>query len=129
MILSIVTINCAKRLLLTMLMTLIDNSIYWLDTIYKNNKGIYILTRKIGDVISILVVDNGRGFKDKIEDIVRPFFTRKQGGIGIGMYLIDTVMLQYGKLNIIYDSNYLKERGIPLEYNGAAVELIFNKNQ
>ncbi|RZK22910.1 MAG: HAMP domain-containing histidine kinase, partial [Flavobacterium sp.] len=122
-------VKCDKRLLVTMLMNLIDNSIYWLDTIYKKDKSIFIKTEKIIDGVSILVADNGPGFKDNIEDIVKPFFTRKDGGIGIGMYLVDTVMIQYGKLNIIYDHETLSNRGIPEKYNGAVVELTFNKNQ
>lgn len=126
---TIESIKCDKRLLVTMIMNLIDNSVYWLDTIYKPEKLILIKTKKLEKGISILVVDNGPGFKDNVEDIVRPFFTRKDGGIGIGMYLIDTVMMQYGKLNIIYDKEYLMQRDISDKYDGAAVELLFNKNQ
>jgi signal transduction histidine kinase len=124
---TIESIKCDKRLLVTMLMNLIDNSIYWLDTIYKQDKVVLIKTQKIENGISILIVDNGPGFKDNVEDIVRPFFTRKEGGIGIGMYLIDTVMMQYGKLNIIYDREYLRDKKISEKYDGAAVELSFNK--
>ncbi|PIF45948.1 histidine kinase/DNA gyrase B/HSP90-like ATPase [Chryseobacterium sp. 52] len=120
-------IKCDKRLLVTILMNLIDNSIYWLDTVYKVDKGIFIKTESTEKGISILFVDNGPGFKDNIEDIVRPFFTRKEGGIGIGMYLIDTVMMNYGKLNIISDTDVLKDKNVPDQYRGAAVELIFNK--
>ncbi|SIQ06476.1 sensor histidine kinase [Chryseobacterium sp. RU33C] len=124
---NIETIKCDKRLFITMLMNLIDNSIYWIDTIYKKDKGIYIKTEKTNEKVTILFVDNGPGFKDNIEDIVRPFFSRKEGGIGIGMYLVDTVMMKYGKLNIIYDSEILKDRNVPGSYTGAAVELVFNK--
>jgi signal transduction histidine kinase len=126
---NISSIKCDKRLLITMLMNLIDNSIYWLDSTYSEDKGIYISTRKTEKGISVLVVDNGPGFKDKIEDIIRPFFSRKEGGIGIGMYLIDTVMIQFGKLNIITDKEELSSLGVPSKYNGAAVELNFNKLQ
>jgi signal transduction histidine kinase len=120
---------CDKRLLITMIMNLVDNSIYWLDTVYKNDKGIYISISLTDAGTSVLFVDNGPGFKDKIEDIVKPFFTRKKNGIGIGMYLIDTVMMKYGRLNIIYDRNYLSFRGVPSKYDGAAVELIFKNKK
>lgn len=126
---SISQIRCDKRLFIVIIMNLIDNSLYWLDSVTKPFKGIYFIAKPIVNGVSILVVDNGPGFKDSIEDIVSPFFTRKHNGIGIGMYLIDTVMLQFGKLNIIYDKNDLINRGIPDQYDGAAVELIFNKNQ
>jgi signal transduction histidine kinase len=122
-------IVCDKRLLITILMNVIDNSVYWLSTVYMEEKGIYIQTNIVEKGISILIVDNGPGFKERPEDIVRPFYSRKQAGIGIGMYLVDTVMIQYGKLNIIYDQDYLRTKGVPEVYTGAAIELIFNKLQ
>ncbi len=121
------TVQCEKRLLVMMLMNLIDNSIYWLDTIYKGEKKIYISYFKSEKATSILIVDNGPGFKDPKNDLVRPFFSRKEGGIGIGMYLIDTIMIKFGKLDIIYDKEDLVQKGVPADINGAAVELIFNK--
>lgn len=117
---------CDKRLLITMLMNIIDNSIYWLDTIYKTDKRIYFNVERNNENVSILIIDNGPGFRDSTEDIVSPFFSRKDGGIGIGMYLIDTVMIQYGKLNIVHDKEYLIDKNIPEIFDGAAVELIFN---
>lgn len=122
---NIDSIICDKRILITMIMNIIDNSIYWLETVYKDFKGIYISTYKNKNSVSILIVDNGPGFKDNIENIVSPFFSRKEGGIGIGMYLIDTVMVQYGKLNIISDKENLLNKNVPSYFNGAAVELIF----
>ena len=71
----------------------------------------------------------GPGFKDDISDIVTPFFTRKPDGIGIGMYLIDTIMMKYGKVDIITDKEKLIEIGVPIKYNGAAVILKFIKKQ
>jgi hypothetical protein len=121
-------IKCDKRYLITMIMNLIDNSIYWLDTIYKDNKGIFIKTYLENDSPVILIVDNGSGFRDEITDLVRPFFTRKDDGIGIGLYLIDTIMMKYGKFDIINNSE-LEDLEIPQEYRGAAVKLTFNKNQ
>lgn len=121
-------IICDKRYFITMIMNIFDNSIYWLDTIYKNNKGIFVKTYLESDVPVILIVDNGPGFKDEINDVVMPFFTRKEDGIGIGLYLIDTIMMKYGKLDIP-DSQELEDLNIPIEYRGAAVRLTFNKNQ
>jgi len=121
-------IKCDKRYFITMIMNLLDNSMYWLDTIYKKEKGVFIKTIK-NDFTSIIFVDNGPGFKDEISDIVRPFFTRKENGIGIGLYLIDTIMLKYGKLEILETESEFLENEIPSEYRGAAIKLTFNKNQ
>lgn len=123
------SIKCDKRFFITILMNLIDNSIYWLDTMYKSDKVIYLKAFRRNSFIHIVVADNGPGFKDDISDLIRPFFSRKTEGIGIGLYLIDTIMLQYGKFNIIREKDEIEKIGIPENINGAIVELVFNKNQ
>lgn len=125
---NVETINCDKRFFITVLMNIIDNSIHWLDTVYKENKEIYLKAVKEENGISIFIADNGPGFKDDISELIRPFFSRKSDGIGIGLYLVDTIMLKYGKFDII-GSMELSDFGIPEKYTGAVVKLIFNKNQ
>ncbi|MFZ6664858.1 ATP-binding protein [Peijinzhouia sedimentorum] len=126
---SIKTLKCDKRFFITVLMNLIDNSIYWLDTVYKDTKEIYLKTIKENESIIILIADNGPGFKDDISELIRPFFSRKADGIGIGLYLVDTIMLKYGKFDIISDNEDAYELGIPLKFDGAIVKLVFNKGQ
>ncbi|MBC5842628.1 sensor histidine kinase [Flavobacterium sp. F-380] len=124
---SVDIIKSDKRYFITMIMNIIDNSIYWLDTIYNDNKGIYVKSFKEDNSTCLLFVDNGPGFKDEINDIVRPFFSRKSDGIGIGLYLIDTIMMHYGKVDIVKDHEKLDELGVPFNYRGAALVLKFNK--
>jgi signal transduction histidine kinase len=119
------TVLCDKRFLVTILMNLIDNSIHWLDTVYKANKEILVKAFKQKGVTHIIIADNGPGFRDSPEEIVTPFFSRREGGIGIGMYLVDTIMLKYGKL-VIYTQNI--DADLDQKFDGAVVELIFNKN-
>lgn len=126
---SIVSINCDKRFFITILMNIIDNSIYWLSTIYKNDKSIFVKCLKNDVGVTIIIADNGPGFKDDISEVIRPFFSRKSDGIGIGMYLIDTIMMKYGKLDIVTESAEIKQLSIPTKYDGAIVKLVFNKNQ
>lgn len=123
------TIVCDKRFYITMLMNILDNSIYWLDTIYKDNKGIYLKAIKDANTTTIIIVDNGPGFKDDISELIQPFFSRKSDGIGIGLYLVDTIMLKYGKFDIVIDNKELESYQIPNIYDGAAIKLIFSKNQ
>lgn len=122
-------IKCDKRYFITMIMNIIDNSIYWLNTVYKDDKLIFVKAFRKDSYVHIILADNGPGFKDDITDLIRPFFSRKDDGIGIGMYLIDTIMMKYGKFDIITNKDELSEKGIPIIYSGAVVELIFNKNQ
>lgn len=126
---SITTIKCDKRYFITMIMNIIENSIYWLDTIYKEDKGLYIKTIIEDNNVSIIIADNGPGFKDEIVDVVRPFFSRKDDGIGIGLYLVDTIMMKYGKLEIIHSEEELSEIGIPSQYRGATLKLKFTRGQ
>lgn len=126
---SLNTIKCDKRYFITMAMNIIDNSIYWLDTTYVDNKQIFVKTYKENDAICLIFVDNGPGFKDEITDLVRPFFSRKVEGIGIGLYLIDTIMMKYGKVDIISNNEKLEELEIPAQFRGAALVLKFNKEQ
>jgi signal transduction histidine kinase len=121
-----ITVKCDKRYLVTVLMNLIDNSMYWLDTTYRERKSILIKVSKSENATSIIIADNGPGFKDSIQELVTPFFSRKEGGIGIGMYLIDTIMMKYGKLKIFTENS---EAEVDELYTGAIVELVFNKNQ
>jgi C4-dicarboxylate-specific signal transduction histidine kinase len=110
-------------------MNIIDNSIYWLDTVYKRDKLVYLKAFRKDSFVHIILADNGPGFKDDITDLVRPFFSRKDDGIGIGLYLIDTLMMRYGKFDIVEDEEEFKEYGIPAIYTGAVVKFVFNKNQ
>lgn len=126
---SINTIKCDKRFFITVLMNLIDNSIYWLDTVYKDQKEIFLKVIKENESVVILIADNGPGFKDDVSDLIRPFFSRKADGIGIGLYLIDTIMLKYGKFEIISDYEDAHQLGVPSRFDGAIVKLIFNKRQ
>ncbi|MRX47252.1 sensor histidine kinase [Pedobacter puniceum] len=126
---TIKTLKCDKRFFITVLMNLIDNSIYWLDTVYKESKEIYLKVLKEEESIIILIADNGPGFKDDISELIRPFFSRKADGIGIGLYLVDTIMLKYGKFDILNNNEEAYELGIPSNLDGAIVKLVFNKGQ
>lgn len=126
---ALLSIRCDKRYFITMIMNVIDNSIYWLNSIYKDDKSILVKAFRHDASVHILIADNGPGFKDEITDLIRPFFSRKDDGIGIGLYLIDTIMMKYGKFDIVSRKEELDERGIPEIYTGAVVEFVFNKNQ
>lgn len=122
---EVTTVQCDRRFLLTIFLNLLENSLYWLDGVDKQDKVILFKAIKKGQNVSIFVADNGPGFKNTPEQIVTPFFSRREGGIGIGMYLIDSIMMKYGKLKIYTDN---QEADIDSRFTGAIVELIFNKS-
>lgn len=93
------TVRGYRRLLLTTLMNLVDNSIHWLDTKAENRR-IYIgTTLNLRGKPALVVADNGPGFLDDPEILTEPFFTRRPEGMGLGLHIADEVMKQHeGKL-------------------------------
>ena len=65
---------------------------------------------------AIVVADNGPGFEDDPEHLVRPFFTRKPNGMGLGLYYANLAMeLNGGQL--VFPQR--EEVDIPDEFDGA----------
>lgn len=119
-------LNVEKRFLFTIIMNLVDNSIYWLDNVNRERPSIYVKSFNNRGITTIIIADNGPGFKDEISEVVTPFFSRKNNGIGIGLYLVDTIMMKYGKFDIIELSEAI-DYGVPEIYTGAIIKLSFNK--
>ncbi len=117
--------KCSRRLVVSTLMNLIDNSIWWLDNKWGNEgkKKIYIGTSfEYSKGPAIVVADNGPGFMDPPEYLIEPFITRKPEGMGLGLHLADQVMkAQGGQLD------FPQQGDLPFskEFNGAVVALVF----
>lgn len=117
-------------LLISAISNLIDNAIYWTtskrDLVGEEFKaGIYIGTdfNTFGSP-AIIVADNGEGFKVEPEYLTQPFKTKKEGGMGLGLYFADLVMNMIGGKLLFPDSSDLE---IPDVYNGACIALVFPK--
>lgn len=117
-------------LLISAISNLIDNAIYWTTSkrdlvgeVFK--PGIYIGTdfNTFGSP-AIIVADNGEGFKVEPEYLTQPFKTKKEGGMGLGLYFSDLVMNMIGGKLLFPDSSDLE---IPDVYNGACIALVFPK--
>ena len=122
-------VTCSRRLVISTLMNLIDNSIWWLDNKWGETPGkkkIYIGTsRLLGGDPAIIVADNGPGFIDLPEELVEPFFSRKPDGMGLGLHLADQVMkAQGGRLEFPVQQVI----GLPKVYSGAIVALVFKED-
>lgn len=121
-------------LVLGALNNLIDNALYWLRIRWPDSPGadetserrLFIgATRDLEDGPAIVVADNGVGFQgDAPEHLVRPFFTRKPDGMGLGLYYSNLAMeLNGGRLAFPMRS----EVDIPAEFDGAVVAMIFRR--
>lgn len=114
------------------LTNLIDNSIYWVSQSRQDDRKIYVyITDEIDNYISIVVCDNGCGFKMPPEQAMRPFITGKplNTGMGLGLHIAHEVMqAMKGKL-IILDANEidLPDTAKKYQIDKAIVALCFPK--
>ena len=119
-------IVCSSNLVIGSIINIIDNSIWWTEYSQIENKKILIkVTKEIDGYISIIIADNGTGFSLSPEDMIKPFVTSKPGGIGIGLNVVNEIMIsQKGKLEF-------PEYGdidLPKDFeNGAVIALCFKE--
>jgi signal transduction histidine kinase len=114
----------SKQMIVASITNLIDNSIHWIETKNPKKKFLYIgTTNEIEEGPAIIVADNGPGFgKDDPEDLLAPFFTRRPGGMGLGLYIVSEVM-RVNKGRIVFPSD--GDVDLPDQIDGAVVALQF----
>lgn len=109
---------------------LIDNAIHWVQMRWGEEemdgpspRAIYInITEDLGTGPTIVVADTGPGFQDLPEDVVRPFFTRRAEGMGLGLYYANlTMQLNDGEL--VFPDRH--DADVPDEFDGAVIGLAF----
>ena len=126
----------AFGLVLGALNNLLDNALYWLRVRWpglpqedsRPERKLYVdVSHDFEAGPAIVVADNGTGFQgDDPEDLVRPFFTRKPDGMGLGLYYANLAMeLNGGQLAFPQPG----EIDIPEEFSGATVALIFKEHR
>jgi len=118
------TIVGSHRLIAVMLMNLIDNSIFWLNSQKKSNRIIKIsLIDYDKNFYAIIVSDNGPGIHDDLDLLTRPFVTRKTKGMGLGLYICDRIATMHdGKLKA------LNEFDMPGLLSGANITFLIPKS-
>lgn len=115
-------VDAVPGLLNTAVLNIVDNSIYWLRA--KKNQyrqslrefqpriNISFGTTEEGRKF-IRIKDNGNGFEDPFDLLIEPYYSRKTDGLGLGLYLVNEIIIRLGgRLNGYND-------------NGAVIELIF----
>jgi len=114
----------SKQMLVASITNLIDNSIHWLESKNPKRKFLYLGTSNdLDDGPAIIAGDNGPGFgDDDPEDLIAPFFTRRNGGMGLGLYIVSEVM-RVNKGRIVFPSE--GDVDVPEEIDGAVVGLQF----
>lgn len=108
----------------------VDNAIHWLKL--KNEKeggefqpAIRVLSLPdwFDEGPALVVLDNGPGMSLPIDMAVQPFKGKRPGGMGLGLYYADQIMMSLRGRLLITTAEELDLDGA---YNGVAVALIFN---
>ena len=124
--------NFSFSLVLGALNNLIDNSLYWLRVRWPElsedgetaERRLFIGTSvNLENGPALVVADNGVGLQgDAPRHLVRPFFTRKPDGMGLGLFYANLAMeLNGGQLVFPHRD----EVEVPAEYDGSVVAMIF----
>lgn len=120
---------CDKGLIISAIMNIIDNSIYWTHRSKKQEKRIFIDVHlnNDSDRVEVIIADNGLGFQGQPEDLIRPFVSNKPEGLGLGLNIVNEIMnSQKGQL--LFPDN--GEIELPEEYkNGALIVLSIPKSK
>jgi signal transduction histidine kinase len=120
-------VQCSRRLIISTIMNIVDNSIYWLDNKWgekSNKKKLFIGSMRYDGSPAIVIADNGPGFQDPPEYLIEPFISRKPDGMGLGLHIADQVMKTHGGRLLFPDSAELE---LPSGFGGATVALVFSK--
>jgi len=121
------TVTFAAGLVLGALTNLIDNAVHWLKVRHPDPDDRRLYVNVVPDYEggpAIVVADNGPGFQDDPVTMVRPFFTRRPGGSGLGLYFANLVMdLNEGRL--VFPT--MDQAEIPEGFDGAVAALVFGK--
>ena len=108
---------------------LLDNAFYWLrvrwpdDAEHSDRRAIHIsINTDLAEGPAIVVADTGTGFADDPGTLVKPFFSRRPEGMGIGLYYSDLVMQLSGGCLAFPNGS---DASIPPEFDGAVLALVF----
>ena len=120
-------------LVLAALNNLVDNSLHWLRVKWPDvptegglpNRKLYVgVSHDLAPGPAIVVADNGPGFQDRPEIMVRPFFTRKPEGMGLGLYYASLAMELNGGQLVFPQPGEVE---VPDDLNGAVAALLFKE--
>lgn len=117
-------VKCSDNLVIGTIINIIDNSIWWLNYGKIQNKKLWIeITDELSQYCTIVIADNGPGFTLPTEDVIKPFISNKESGIGIGLHIAHEIMNSHGGDLLFPEPDQFS---IPEEFrSGAIVALAF----
>ncbi|MES2395431.1 MAG: ATP-binding protein [Bacteroidota bacterium] len=117
-------VKLSRNLIVSTLMNIYDNSIYWLDRAGRETKKIRVaLSDEKEGFISIVISDNGTGFLMSPEQMTEIMMSAR-GGMGMGLHLAKEIMEAHN--NSVLSFNEYGEFIVPDEFKeGATLALCF----
>ncbi len=108
-------------LILQVLINLVDNSIYWVNSIDNFNKEIKFKLNSQSS--SLIIADNGPGVRPDIAPLIfQEFVSMKSNGRGLGLYIVRELLLRINATIDLIEDNSRKI------LSGANFEIKFNSN-
>lgn len=119
-------VHCASNLIVGSIINIIDNSIWWTTYSEVPERFIFIkVTKEIDGHLAIVIADNGCGFTIAPEDAIKPFVSTKPSGMGLGLNIVNEIMISQGGMFAFPDCG---DVDLPEKYrNGAVVALVFKE--
>jgi signal transduction histidine kinase len=96
-----ILVKMPQSALSQVLANLMDNALYWLSKAHGIAGGgeILIETGTLPAGFYVRVQDDGAGVADDAKDLIfEPYYTRKESGMGLGLYIARLVIEPYGRL-------------------------------
>jgi len=96
-------IMCDREQLKRAFINLIKNAIEAIDD---NKQGKIIIKTSFDNLnkqIIVSITDNGKGIKDEYKErLFEPYFSRKPGGTGLGLYIVNNIITEHGgKIKVV----------------------------
>lgn len=100
------------------LVNLLQNSMYWLETVTYERK-IQVNVDRTEEELSIIFSDNGPGIKEEHSSLIfEPYFSTRPDGVGLGLTIV-------GELVTEYNGDFLLVNNGPLD--GATFKITFRR--
>lgn len=121
-------ISCTFNLIVSSVMNLFDNSIWWIERSKVTEKKIKVcMSDYLEGYKTLLVIDNGFGFSILPEDAIKPFVSKKPGGMGVGLNIVNEIMSSHDGLLVFPSIDELIDINITDISPKAIVGLAFKK--
>ncbi len=122
------TVRCAESLVISSLMNLVDNSIYWMIFSKITKRKLYFaIDDSYSGYLSLIIADNGKGFTIPTAQAEKAFISDKDGGMGLGLYLASEVMKGVGGKLLFPEDDDIE---LPEEFrSGAVIALAFKEDK